>query len=1039
MMKKTAENTALKIITFILALVLAITAPISNVRAEEASQAQGQAVTTSVEPEEEEAEDIETSEIEAVETESIEASGNEPVQIGNTVGSALEENAADNVIPQAAVNALALEAAEVEIDNASGWFLVTINDAGQNAESVSVAVWSDKNGQDDLTWYTAEKQADGRYTVNTNLYNHGFDTGVYYFDSYAVSSDGSKSYIKTCTAEFKASSNGVKVENTSSGYSVSLGDITLPGGVQKVKYAVWSEVNGQDDLRWYDGKYDASSHSSSLTYSKNDFSSQGNFFVDVYGVNAIGKNVYLGGTTYTYTASPAEAKSVEVEIDNVSGWFLVTVDGVSSGSGISEVNVAVWSDKNGQDDLAWYAASKKDDGRYIVNTNIVKHNFETGLYYFDAYVKDTAGKSYYVGTGTAEFKASAGNISVEKTDSQYKITADSVVVPGGVKNVRYAVWSEENGQDDLKWFTGKYDSKTRASSLTYNVSEFVSQGKYFVDLYGTNALGKSVYLGGITYNTESPGNDTAKKEIYIEIDDAGGWFLILVNGMSQQYSVDQIKVRVWSDENGTDDETWYNAVKSGDSYRINTSLKEHDFIPGLYHFEVYAEETDGTRTLLGSDTAKFTLSSSDVTVKAVTDNSVYDASVSDLQTPGGASTVRFKAWSEANGEDDMVWYTASKAGNTYKASVDISKHAEDGRYIVEAYAVTPTGALVYLGKSSDIDVKPQTYSVAVSNADNKNGTFDVTVKVSSSWRKIGSISIPVWSKADQSDIYWYNAVNAGNNMYTAAVDIRNHDNNTGTFNVDVWGHFSDRTQKWLTGTAQAISAQTETGFVVSNADGSSSRRVTYINPQVSSAKFAVWTEENGQDDIVWYEGRSNGNGSFYCDVSASSHSGNGTYIVHVYSGDKFFADTSFDIIDYVEWAIRLSNDESVGYSQDYRCLNPDVDCSSFVYYALYNNGFAEKLGGYPFYTGSQVSYMQRCGFKVLDFTSEENLQPGDVLWYRNVSMGHTEIYIGNGLMVGAHDSVVNGVDYSEGGDQTGQEVSIRSFSNPGWMKVLRLG
>ena len=73
----------------------------------------------------------------------------------------------------------------------------------------------------------------------------------------------------------------------------------------------------------------------------------------------------------------------------------------------------------------------------------------------------------------------------------------------------------------------------------------------------------------------------------------------------------------------------------------------------------------------------------------------------------------------------------------------------------------------------------------------------------------------------------------------------------------------------------------------------------------------------------------------------------------------------------------------------------------------------------------------------MEYTSEDDLRPGDILLYRRNGAGHTEIYIGDGLMVGAHDSVVNGIDYVQGGDQTGQEVSVKKFSNPGWMYVFR--
>ena len=74
---------------------------------------------------------------------------------------------------------------------------------------------------------------------------------------------------------------------------------------------------------------------------------------------------------------------------------------------------------------------------------------------------------------------------------------------------------------------------------------------------------------------------------------------------------------------------------------------------------------------------------------------------------------------------------------------------------------------------------------------------------------------------------------------------------------------------------------------------------------------------------------------------------------------------------------------------------------------------------------------------MIQYSGVDSLKPGDILWYRRNGAGHTEIYIGNNKLVGARDSVVNGVDYPQGGDQTGKEVAVGDFFDPGWMFVLR--
>ncbi len=152
------------------------------------------------------------------------------------------------------------------------------------------------------------------------------------------------------------------------------------------------------------------------------------------------------------------------------------------------------------------------------------------------------------------------------------------------------------------------------------------------------------------------------------------------------------------------------------------------------------------------------------------------------------------------------------------------------------------------------------------------------------------------------------------------------------------------------------------------------------------------------------------------------------YLELIQSG--YFVTVTSDIA-YVQYALDMAYDDSIGYSQTNRLRNPDVDCSSFVAFALKDAGYS--ITPSTFSTRSAASVLTRLGFEELSFSSKYNLLPGDIL----LRSGHMEIYIGNYLMVGAHSSTINGVGYPEGGDQTGQEVSVTLVSED-WTKVYRL-
>ena len=137
---------------------------------------------------------------------------------------------------------------------------------------------------------------------------------------------------------------------------------------------------------------------------------------------------------------------------------------------------------------------------------------------------------------------------------------------------------------------------------------------------------------------------------------------------------------------------------------------------------------------------------------------------------------------------------------------------------------------------------------------------------------------------------------------------------------------------------------------------------------------------------------------------------------------------------YMQWALEIAADDSHGYSQINRNGNPDYDCSSLVYYSLYNTGWPiASICSYAFATGSMDSVLTQLGFQKITFSNGDysSLVAGDIL----LREGHTEIYIGNGQTVGAHCDEVGGIAGAQGGDQTGQEISVGGFGS--WSVAYR--
>lgn len=73
-----------------------------------------------------------------------------------------------------------------------GSFDVVISNvkAPNGVETVKVPIWSEVDGQDDIIWYTADRQSNGAYTVNVKASAHKNTTGLYNVHLYYVQKDG---------------------------------------------------------------------------------------------------------------------------------------------------------------------------------------------------------------------------------------------------------------------------------------------------------------------------------------------------------------------------------------------------------------------------------------------------------------------------------------------------------------------------------------------------------------------------------------------------------------------------------------------------------------------------------------------------------------------------------------------------------------------------------------------------------------------------------------------------------------------------------
>lgn len=149
--------------------------------------------------------------------------------------------------------------------------------------------------------------------------------------------------------------------------------------------------------------------------------------------------------------------------------------------GYERVRFAVWSDENGQDDIVWYEAGLSEDRFWEAEAPLSRHH-SAGVYHIHAYATQN-------GEETLERSGSAYAASAAAPQLVAVIADDgeSMAISfrdNGWEQVRFAVWSDENGQDDIVWYDGKPDDACRWTAAV-DLERHKPGDTYIIHVYTT--------------------------------------------------------------------------------------------------------------------------------------------------------------------------------------------------------------------------------------------------------------------------------------------------------------------------------------------------------------------------------------------------------------------------------------------------------------------------------------------------------------------------------------------------------------------------
>ncbi|HFU4218396.1 TPA: SH3 domain-containing protein [Streptococcus suis] len=349
-------------------------------------------------------------------------------------------------------------------------------------------------------------------------------------------------------------------------------------------------------------------------------------------------------------------------------------------------------------------------------------------------------------------------------------------------------------------------------------------------------------------------------------------FEVEVSNVSDSKGIKAIKVPVWADQNGQNDIIWYDAVKqSNGNYKVAVSLSDHKNEKGLYHAHLYYVENDGK--IVGVSATQTKIESK--TVKSET----------ELPSQG---TYHFTKQAEVKNEAKLSAPTQFTFEKGDKVNYDKVVKADNHQWI---------SYVSFSGTRRYVDLGQITGSTAVNTVTEKpveskpvksetelpsQGTYHFTKQAEV--KNEAKTTAPTQFTFEKGDKVNYDKViKADNHQWISYVSY------SGTRRYVDLGQIIGSTAvnkvtekpveapKAAQPTGQlTIQNQTATSFEVEVSNVSNSKGIKAI-------KVPVWADQNGQNDIIWYDAVKQSNGNYKVAVSLSDHKNEqGLYHAHLY-------------------------------------------------------------------------------------------------------------------------------------------------------------
>ncbi|MBO4126984.1 GBS Bsp-like repeat-containing protein, partial [Streptococcus suis] len=428
-------------------------------------------------------------------------------------------------------------------------------------------------------------------------------------------------------------------------------------------------------------------------------------------------------------------------------------------------------------------------------------------------------------------------------------------------------------------------SSTRSTSASTNNSVATS---------GTSVAARTA----VSSSSQSTTSAQASNVVAIEnVNAVNGSFDVRVSRVSFSKEIKTVYIPTWSEVNGQDDIVWYAAKRQLDgSYLINVDNAEHKNSVGKYHSHVYYLATDGSLSAIGATSIVLPEVKASGKVSAINvnqDTGSFEVKISDIVAPKGVEKVLVPTWTDNKDQDDIVWHEAQRQSDgTYLAKITKTQHKNElGKYTSHVYLIEPDGGLSGIGAvSTELKELKASGKVSAVNVNQNAGSFEVKISDIVAPKGISKVLVPTWTdNKGQDDIVWHEAARQADGTYLVKITKAQHKDELGKYTSHVYLLEQDGSLSGIGAVSAEFKELKASGKVsavnVNQNAGSFEVKISdIVAPRgISKVLVPTWTDNKGQDDIVWHEATRQSDGTYLVKITKAQHKDElGKYTSHVY-------------------------------------------------------------------------------------------------------------------------------------------------------------